>query len=118
MVDELSAIYTSPFALDFAYEEWAAPYESHLHATFLEVVERSVLEDVDTAACEHALELARRAVKWIRAPTRFTSLLVRLYRRIGAHAAAAEQYATYSVMLRNDLGIEPPPFEPGLEEDR
>ena len=37
--------------------------------------------------------------------------LLKLYRRTGAHAAAAEQYAHYAAVLRNDLGIEPPPLD-------
>jgi DNA-binding SARP family transcriptional activator len=37
--------------------------------------------------------------------------LLRLYRLTGAHSAAAEQYAHYSAMVREELGIEPPPLE-------
>jgi flagellar hook protein FlgE len=29
----------------------------------------------------------------------------------GAHAAAAEQYAHYAAMVREELGVEPPPLE-------
>jgi DNA-binding SARP family transcriptional activator len=39
------------------------------------------------------------------------AMLVRLYRRSGAHAAAAEQYAHYSSVLRDQLGVEPPAIE-------
>ncbi|HEX7590831.1 MAG TPA: hypothetical protein VF375_02680 [Candidatus Limnocylindrales bacterium] len=37
--------------------------------------------------------------------------LLRLYRRMGARAAAAEQYAHYAGVMRNQMGIEPPPLE-------
>jgi len=37
--------------------------------------------------------------------------LVRLLRLSGAHAAAAEQYAHYSAVLKEGLGIEPPPLD-------
>ena len=37
--------------------------------------------------------------------------LVRLFFLTGAHAAAAEQYAHYAVVLREGLGIEPPPLD-------
>jgi DNA-binding SARP family transcriptional activator len=37
--------------------------------------------------------------------------LLRLYRRMGANAAAAEQYAHYATLMREQLGIEPPPLE-------
>ncbi|MEJ7696538.1 MAG: BTAD domain-containing putative transcriptional regulator [Candidatus Limnocylindrales bacterium] len=37
--------------------------------------------------------------------------LLRLYRVTGAHAAAAEQYAHYAAVMRNELGLEPPALE-------
>ncbi len=41
-VDALVDRYQGRFALDFEYEEWAAPYRDWLHASYLEVVERAV----------------------------------------------------------------------------
>ena len=38
----LVGAYTGRFALDFEYEEWAAPYRDWLHASYLEIVERAV----------------------------------------------------------------------------
>ncbi len=37
--------------------------------------------------------------------------LLRLYRVTGAHSAAAEQYAHYATVMRDELGVEPPPLE-------
>jgi DNA-binding SARP family transcriptional activator len=37
--------------------------------------------------------------------------LLRLYRRTGANAAAAEQYSHYASVMRDQLGLEPPPLE-------
>jgi DNA-binding SARP family transcriptional activator len=37
--------------------------------------------------------------------------LLRLYRRMGAGAAAAEQYTHYAGVMREQLGVEPPPLE-------
>jgi hypothetical protein len=37
--------------------------------------------------------------------------LLRLYRVTGAHSAAAEQYAHYAAMIRDEVGVEPPPLE-------
>jgi DNA-binding SARP family transcriptional activator len=34
--------------------------------------------------------------------------LLRAYKASGRHAAAAEQYAHYSSVLRDQLGVEPP----------
>jgi DNA-binding SARP family transcriptional activator len=38
--------------------------------------------------------------------------LLRLYRRMGASAAAAEQYSHYVGVMREQLGVEPPRLEP------
>jgi DNA-binding SARP family transcriptional activator len=111
IVDELSATYVAPFALDFAYEDWAAIYRDMLHASYLEIIERAVLEDIDAGSYEHALELAGRAVEVGPNAEALHVLLIRLCRRMGAHAAAAERYAVYSNMLREDLGIEAPPLD-------
>jgi DNA-binding SARP family transcriptional activator len=37
--------------------------------------------------------------------------LLRLYRQMGAQAAAAEQYTHYATVMREQMGIEPPPLE-------
>ncbi len=37
--------------------------------------------------------------------------LLRLYRVTGAHSAAAEQYAHYATVMRDELGMEPPALE-------
>jgi DNA-binding SARP family transcriptional activator len=37
--------------------------------------------------------------------------LLRLYRLSGAHSAAAEQYGHYATVMRDELGIEPPPLD-------
>jgi len=37
--------------------------------------------------------------------------LLRLYRLTGAHAAAAEQYGHYAAVVREELGLEPPPLD-------
>jgi hypothetical protein len=35
--------------------------------------------------------------------------MIRLSRAVGAHAAAAERYASYSAMLRREYGEDAPP---------
>ena len=37
--------------------------------------------------------------------------LLRAYKGAGRHAAAGEQYAHYAAALRDELGIEAPPFD-------
>ena len=55
--------------------------------------------------------MARRAIEVDPDAEQIELSLLKLYRRTGAHAAAAEQYTHYAAVLKNDLGIEPPPLE-------
>ena len=47
-VDELAAAYQGLFALDFAYEEWAADYRTSLHSSYLQIIEKAVASDTAT----------------------------------------------------------------------
>jgi ATP/maltotriose-dependent transcriptional regulator MalT/DNA-binding SARP family transcriptional activator len=107
LVDE----YSGRFALDFEYEEWAAPYRDWLHASYLEIVERAVTSDIETGHFERGIYLARRVLDVDPAAEQVEVSLLRLYRASGAHAAAAEQYGHYAGMMRDELGLEPPPLE-------
>ena len=108
---ELARQYMGRFALDFEYEEWAAPYRDWLHASFLEVVERAVTEDLESGHFERGIVLARRALDVDPTAEEVELSLLRLYRASGAHAAAAEQYGHYAGVMREQLGMEPPPLE-------
>ncbi len=46
LVDRLTASYTNRFALDFEYEEWAAPFRQTLHAAYLDVVEQAIRGEI------------------------------------------------------------------------
>jgi ATP/maltotriose-dependent transcriptional regulator MalT/DNA-binding SARP family transcriptional activator len=107
LVDE----YQGRFALDFEYEEWAAPYRDWLHASFLEIVERAVTGDIETGHFERGINLARRVLDIDPAAEQIEVSLLRLYRASGAHAAAAEQYEHYAGVMRDQLGLEPPPLD-------
>jgi len=82
-----------------------------MHAAYLEIVERAVLADTSGGAFDRAIALARRAIEVDPDAEQIELSLLKLYRRTGAHAAAAEQYTHYAAVLKNDLGIEPPPLE-------
>jgi DNA-binding SARP family transcriptional activator len=110
-VDLVSRTYLGRFALDFAYEEWAGPHRDSMHAAYLEVIEKAVSADTNGGAFDRAIGLARRAIETDPEAEQIELSLLRLYRRTGAHSAAAEQYAHYAAVLRNELGIEPPPLE-------
>jgi DNA-binding SARP family transcriptional activator len=110
-VVRLSAAYVGRFALDFEYEEWAMPFRDSLHASYLQIIESTVADDMNAGFYSRGIALARRALEIDPHAEQLEVSLLRLYRNSGAHAAAAEQYAHYSSLLRTDLGVEPPPLE-------
>jgi DNA-binding SARP family transcriptional activator/tetratricopeptide (TPR) repeat protein len=110
-VDRLTDLYRGRFALDFEYEDWATAYRDPLHAAYLEIVERSVLDDFRSGHYDRGIRVARRALDVDPSAEQIELCLLRLYRVTGAHAAAAEQYAHYAAVIRDELGLEPPPLD-------
>jgi DNA-binding SARP family transcriptional activator/tetratricopeptide (TPR) repeat protein len=110
-VNTLVDAYKGRFALDFEYEEWAAPYRDWLHASYLEIVERALNDDIETGHFDRGISLARRVLDVDPTAEHVEVSLLRLYRASGAHAAAAEQYSHYASAVREQLGVEPPPLE-------
>jgi ATP/maltotriose-dependent transcriptional regulator MalT/DNA-binding SARP family transcriptional activator len=107
-VDRLSDLYRNRFALDFSYEEWAAPFRDSLHVGYLGIVEAAVTRDLETGHFDRGIRLARRALEIEPDQESLELTLLRMYRATGAHSAAAEQYAHYAAYLRDELGVEPP----------
>ena len=110
-VEQLTGLYRGRFALDFEYEEWAGAYRDSLHAAYLEIVERAVLDDFAMGHYDRGIRIARRALEVDSSAEQIEVSLLRLYRVSGAHSAAAEQYAHYATVMREELGLEPPPLE-------
>ena len=110
-VEALVSTYRGRFALDFEYEEWAGAYRDTLHASYLEVVERAVLDDLTYGHFDRGIAVARRALEIDPTAEQVEVSLLRLYKASGAHSAAAEQYAHYATGLREELGLEPPPLD-------
>jgi LuxR family maltose regulon positive regulatory protein len=105
----LATEYTSRFALDFAYEEWAGAHRDSLHAAYLRVMERAIRADLNAGHFDRGTFMAERAAEVDPDAEEIQTALIRLYQLSGAHAAAAEQYAHYERSMR-DLGLEPTPF--------
>jgi DNA-binding SARP family transcriptional activator len=103
--------YMGRFALDFVYEDWATAYRDTLHAAFLSAVERAITQFEGADRYEEAAVVARRCLEVDPTADQVELRLLRLYRRVGAHSAAAEQYGHYATMLRDELGVEPPDLE-------
>ena len=111
LVGELSQTYEGAFALDFAYEEWASAYRANLQSSYLQIIEKSVYSDIESGHFGRGIVLARRALDACPEADSIELSLLRLYKLNGSHAAAAEQYAHYSVWVRDSLGIEPPSLD-------
>ena len=105
----LAREYRGRFALDFAYEDWSAPYRDALHAAYLRVMEHAIRLDLDNGHLGRGTFLAEHAAEVDPDAEEIQVALVRLYRHSGAHSAAAEQYAHYARAMR-DLGVEPHAF--------
>jgi DNA-binding SARP family transcriptional activator len=108
---KLVGMYRGPFALDFSYEEWAVVHRDALHAAYLQVIENSLASDTATGHWDRGIVTARQAHAVDPEAEQIEASLIRLLRLSGAHAAAAEQYEHYSGVLRESLGIEPPPLD-------
>ncbi len=108
VVDQLLDNYLGRFAPDFAYEDWSAAYRDGLHAAFLAVVERAVAGQIGSADARWRLWVGQRTLTIDPDADAIEAQVIRLYRILGATAAAAEQYAHYATVMRDQLGIEPP----------
>ncbi len=106
----LSQRYVGRFALDFEYEEWSTSYRDHLHASYLEAIERAIQDETEAARFDRAIELCRRALDVDPSCDTIERRLLRLYQLTGAHAAAEEQYRHYATAMSEDLGVDAPPL--------
>jgi DNA-binding SARP family transcriptional activator len=106
--DELLAIYTGRYALDFAYEDWAAPYRDNLHAAVLSSVEATVTDLLARDDLDGVIRISRTMLTVDPTADAIELQLLLAYKASGRRAAAAEQYAHYAAVLRDELGIEPP----------
>jgi DNA-binding SARP family transcriptional activator len=111
LITKLAESYTGRFAVDFIYDDWASAYRDALHASFLDRIERALTADTRAGAFDRALAVAQMALQADPDAEQIELCLLRLYRRMGAGAAAAEQYAHYAGVMREQLGVEPPPLE-------
>jgi two-component SAPR family response regulator len=118
LVESVIALYQGQFAADFPYEDWAAGYRDRLHARYLSVIERAVSGSGIQSSPQWRLWVGQQSLAVDSEADSIEAQVIRLYHQVGAPAAAAEQYAHYSAMLRDHLGVEPPLLEEILEKPR
>jgi DNA-binding SARP family transcriptional activator len=111
LVMRLAESYAGRFGVDFTYDDWASSFRDSLHASFLDRIERAVVADTKAGFFDRALSVTQLALQADPDAEQIELCLLRLYRRTGASAAAAGQYSHYASVLRDQLGIEPPPLE-------
>ena len=109
-LSELLETYSGRFALDFAYEEWATDYRETLHAAVLAIMEGAISAAFDRRDFDRTIELAHAGLLLDPAADSVELILLRAYKASGRTRAAAEQYSHYSSLLREQLGVEPPPL--------
>lgn len=108
---ELLETYAGRYALDFAYEDWATGYRETLHAATLGVLEAAIVTAVAERAYDRAIEIAHAVLRLDPDADSVELALIRAYRVNGSLSAAAEQYAHYSSVMRDHLGVEPPALD-------
>jgi DNA-binding SARP family transcriptional activator len=107
----LLRMYRGKYALDFSYEDWAASYREHLHAAVLGIVEAEMLLCAESGRNDSAIGMAHAVLAIDPAADAIELALLRAYKRSGKPAAAAEQYAHYAAVVREELGAEAPLFD-------
>ncbi len=110
-VEAILNAYRGKFAGDFAYEEWATQYRDSLHAQFLAVMERAVTGDTGSSDLSWRLWVGQQALAIDPEADAIEAQVIKLYRSTGSAAAAAEQYAHYASLLRDQLGVEAPDLD-------
>ncbi len=75
------------------------------------MMERTIASTAATARFPEAIALALALLDSDPSLDQVHASLVKMYRVLGAHAAAAEQYQLYSSVMRDEFGLEPPPLD-------
>jgi DNA-binding SARP family transcriptional activator len=71
-------------------------------------MERAIIARADRGDLDAAIRAARSVVETDPTADSVEVALIKLYRLVGSHAAAAEQYAHYASTQKSELGIEVP----------
>jgi DNA-binding SARP family transcriptional activator len=108
---ELVELYRGRFALDFAYDDWANDYRDNLHAAVLAAVESGMDRRLAVGDYDGVIQVAHRLLAVAADADAIELRLVHAYKLGGRPAAAAEQYTHYAAVLRDQLGVNPPPLD-------
>ncbi|CAN5751469.1 BTAD domain-containing putative transcriptional regulator [soil metagenome] len=99
--------YMGQFSPDFEYEEWAMPWRSRVHASFLDFAHAAVSHLSGAGDLNIARDVAARALLADPTASDIEQKLIWLYWRLGATSAASAQYQHFVTRHRSD-GLEAP----------
>ena len=102
--------YCGRFAPEFEYEQWAIAWRDRVHGAYLHLVHSTQARLARLGNLEGALRLLLAATAIDPEALDLEVAVVWTYARLGAAAAAAEQYGRLCVAYRRDLGLDPPSF--------
>ena len=98
-------LYFGRFAVDFLYEEWATDY------AVLSTVEAEIRAALGTGDYDEAIDLAQSLLAIDPGADTVELALLKAYKLSNRRAAAAEQYAHYATVMREQLGVTPPSLD-------
>lgn len=103
--------YAGSFAPEFEYEEWSMAWRDRVHSTFLQLVQATSEALLACGSARQAADVLGRALVVDPNASELEVGLVRALLKLGARAAAAEQYSHYAQAYRRDYGTEPPSMD-------
>ena len=102
--------YAGPFAPEFAYEDWSMAWRDRVHATYLQLAQRTSEELVRSGDTQQAIDVIARALVVDPSALDLEASLIIALLESGATAAAAHQYSHFARACEEELGIEAPPL--------
>ena len=84
-----------------------------VHATYLQLAEMTASALVESGQLTQAVDVLSATIVTDPEAHEIESALIRTLWKVGARAAAVEQYSHYAAAYERDLGIDPPSFERG-----
>jgi DNA-binding SARP family transcriptional activator len=102
-----------------AFDTWLLSEQRHLAAASEAILHEAALGSMSRGALDAALGYAVRAAAMSPLDENHQALLIRLYRMAGDDAAAEKQFAAWTTMSREQLGVAPgPAVQAAMRETR
>jgi DNA-binding SARP family transcriptional activator len=103
--------YQGRFSPEFEYEDWSTDWREQVHTLFLYLVGRTQRELAELGDFHSAIAVTKASLAIDPRNSDLNESLVWLLMAAGSRTAAAEQYAHYAVVHREEVGAEPPSLQ-------